>query len=159
LQAGNAQLSFSSTSGYDLGVNALGVYTMGSNGVRGWSPTTANALSDTGLSRTSAGVISVGNGTQGNVGGELRSTRIAATYNAGGTLQTAVHIVEDTCTLGTNCAVTLTGSAAFTTSSSYRCTATDATAASAVRVNQASGSSVTFTGTGTDVINFVCVGN
>ena len=159
LQAGSAMLNFPSTSGYDLGVNALGVYTLGSNGVRGWSPTTANALSDTGFSRTSAGVISVGNGTQGNVGGELRSTRIAATYNAAGTLQTSVHIVEDTCTLGTNCAVTLTGSAAFTTSSSYRCTATDATAASAVRVNQASGSSVTFTGTGTDVISFVCVGN
>jgi hypothetical protein len=55
--------------------------------------------------------------------------------------------------------VTLTGSAAFTSSSSYRCTANDATAANAVRVNQASGTSVTFTGTGTDVINFVCVGN
>jgi hypothetical protein len=107
----------------------------------------------------SAGVLALGNGTQGNVGGEVRSTRIAATYNAAGTLQTTVHLIEDTCTLGTSCAVTLTGSAAFTTASSYRCTATDATAANAVRVNQASGTSVTFTGTGTDVINFVCIGN
>jgi hypothetical protein len=159
LQAGGAQFNFGSTSGYDLGVGTLGVYTLGSNGVRGWTSAAANVAADTGLSRLSAGVVALGNGTQGNVGGELRSTRIAATYNAAGTLQTSVHIVEDTCTLGTNCAVTLTGSAAFTSSSSYRCTASDATAASAVRVNQASGTSVTFTGTGTDVISFHCIGN
>jgi hypothetical protein len=159
LQAGSAQLNFGSTSGYDLGVATLGVYTLGSNGVRAWTPGAANQTSDTGLSRISAGVVALGNGTQGNVGGELRSTRIAATYNAAGTLQTAVHIVEDTCTLGTSCAVTLAGSAAFTSASTYRCAANDATAANAVRVNQASGTSVTFTGTGTDVISFVCVGN
>ncbi len=159
LQAGTAQLTFGSTSGYDLGVAAPGVYTMGSNGVRAWTSAAANGTTDTGLSRISAGVVSIGNGTQGNVGGELRSTRIAATYNAAGTLQTGVHIVEDTCTLGTSCAVTLTGSAAFSSSSSYRCSGTDATAANAVRVNQTSGSAVTFTGTGTDVISYVCVGN
>ncbi len=159
LGAAGAQFNFASTSGADLGVGALGVYALGSNGVRGWTSGAANLATDTGLSRISAGVVALGNGTQGNVGGELRSTRIAATYNAAGTLQTSVHIIEDTCTLGSNCAVTLTGAAAFTSSSSYRCTATDATAANAVRVNQASGTSVTFTGTGTDVINFVCVGN
>ena len=79
LQAGSAQLNFGSTNGADLGLGTPGVYTLGSNGVRGWTSGAANVSSDTGLSRTSAGVISVGNGSQGNVGGELRSTRIAAT--------------------------------------------------------------------------------
>jgi hypothetical protein len=80
------------------------------------------------------------------------------TYNAAGSQQTKTHIVEDTCTLGTNCSITLSGSAAFTGATTYHCTATDATAATSVRVNQTSGSAVAFTGTGTDAINFLCVG-
>lgn len=80
-------------------------------------------------------------------------------YNHSGTLQALSHTVSDTCTLGTNCGVTLTGSAVFTSSSSYRCAASDATAANAVRVNQTSGSAVTFTGTGTDVVSYLCIGD
>lgn len=81
------------------------------------------------------------------------------TYNAVGTQQTNGHLIEDSCTLGTNCAVTLTGSAAYTSSTSYSCQCTDQTAAQACRANQTSGSAVTFTGTGTDVLRFVCAGN
>lgn len=80
------------------------------------------------------------------------------TYNAAGKQQTKTHIVEDTCTLGTNCSVTLSGPAAFTGAGTYRCAATDTTAANAIHVSQTSGSAVAFTGTGTDVINFICVG-
>lgn len=79
-------------------------------------------------------------------------------YNAAGTQQTNAHAVFGTCTLGTNCAVTLTGSAAFTSSSSYYCSGTDQTAAAAVKVVNTSASVVTFTGTGTDVIAYVCIG-
>ena len=80
-------------------------------------------------------------------------------YNPGGTLQTAstLHAVFGTCTLGTNCTVTLTGSAAFTSATSYGCGASDFTGANAVKIVQAAGS-LTITGTGTDVIQYVCVG-
>lgn len=80
-------------------------------------------------------------------------------FNPAGTQQTAatLHAVFGTCTLGTNCAVTLTGSAAFTSATSYGCGATDFTGANAIKAVQAAGS-VTFTGTGTDVIQFNCIG-
>jgi hypothetical protein len=80
------------------------------------------------------------------------------TYDAGGTQQRNTHIVGDRCTLGRNCSVTLSGSAAFTGATTYHCTATDGTAANAVHVNQTSGSAVVFTGTPTDAVNFTCVG-
>jgi hypothetical protein len=90
---------------------------------------------------------------------EVRSQRFAAVYTANGAQKFTSHIVFDTCTLGTNCAVTFIPNAGFTNSTSYRCTATDVTAANVVRVNQTSGTAVTFTGTGTDVLNYICVGN
>lgn len=86
-------------------------------------------------------------------------TTVPATYNHSGTQQTAVHMVIDTCTLGTNCAVTLSGSAVFTSSSSYQCGATDETGANAIKFAPSSGSAFTLTGTGTDVLSYICVGN
>lgn len=87
-------------------------------------------------------------------------TTVPATYNAAGTQQTGVHLVKDTCTLGTSCAITLAGSAVFTSGTSYDCWARDATtAANAVTVTRTSGTALAFTGTGTDVINYVCIGN
>lgn len=86
-------------------------------------------------------------------------TTVPATYNHSGTQITAAHIVQDSCTLGTSCAVTLAGSAVFTNSTSYTCTGTDDTGINPVKAVQASGSSVTFTGTGTDVIQYICAGN
>jgi hypothetical protein len=82
------------------------------------------------------------------------------TYNGAGTQATNVHLVKDTCTLGTNCSVRLSASAAFTSSTSYDCWARDATTpANAVRVTRTSGSAIAFTGSGTDVINFLCAGD
>jgi hypothetical protein len=82
------------------------------------------------------------------------------TYNAAGTQQPNVHLVKDTCTLGIDCSITLTGPAIFTSNRSYDCWARDATTpANAVTVMRTSGSALTFTGTGTDVVNYICLGN
>lgn len=86
-------------------------------------------------------------------------TTVPTTYNHSGTQQTGVHIVIDTCTLGTSCSVTLTGSAVFTSISSYQCSATDTTSAAAVKFAPASGSTFALTGTGTDVLSYHCIGN
>lgn len=69
-----------------------------------------------------------------------------------------LHIVRDTCTLGTNCNVTFTGAAVFA-DTNYVCSAQDTTAAAATRANIGSASTVTFTGTGTDVLIYTCIGN
>ena len=70
-----------------------------------------------------------------------------------------VHFVVDKCTLGTDCAVTLAGNAVFSSSTSYQCAATDGTSAAAVKSAISSGTAVTFTGTSTDVIDYICAGN
>ncbi len=83
----------------------------------------------------------------------------APLYNAAGTIQQNAHIVQDTVTLsGGTATVTLTGSAVFTNATSYTCIAMDDTGANAVKVTQTSGSSITFTGTGSDVIRYICIG-
>lgn len=86
-------------------------------------------------------------------------TTVPTTYNHSGTQQTATHLVQDSCTLGTDCAVTLTGSAVYTSSTSYTCVCEDDTAIAACKVAQTSGSAFTITGTGTDAIRYICVGN
>lgn len=83
----------------------------------------------------------------------------AVAYNAAGTQQTNGHVVFGTCILGTSCSVTLTGSAAFSSNSSYYCSATDMTSAAATKVVNTSASQVDFTGTGTDTLAYVCFGN
>lgn len=75
----------------------------------------------------------------------------------GGALKPLAFSQFGSCTLGTNCAVTL--SPAYTNTTTYQCSATDQTAAAAVKVVNTSASVVTFTGTGTDVISYVCTGN
>lgn len=82
-----------------------------------------------------------------------------ATYDSSGAIKTTSHIVQDTCTLGTNCSITLTGSAVFTSSSSYTCLTQDETAIAATKCVQTSGSALVITGTGTDVIKFALIGN
>jgi hypothetical protein len=70
------------------------------------------------------------------------------------------HMVQGSIALAAGTAtVTLSGSAVFTSSTSFTCTANDSTAANSVRVNQASGTSITFTGTSTDTVQFLCAGN
>ena len=81
-------------------------------------------------------------------------------YSTAGAAVNAPHMVQGSVTLASGTAtVTLAGSAVYTSSSSYTCTANDMTTANAVKVSQGSGTSITFTGTGTDVVQFSCVGN
>ena len=80
-------------------------------------------------------------------------------YNHSGTIQAASHTVQDSCVLGTSCSVTLTGSAVFTSSTSYTCVCQDNTAIDACNVVQSSGSAFAITGTGTDTIRYICTGN
>lgn len=83
------------------------VFNVGANGVHGWSSGNANNLtSDTGLSRVSAGVLGVGNGTQGDVSatvqatlftGPLQNTNAAQLGSATGSVSTPTYAF-----LGTN---------------------------------------------------------
>lgn len=79
--------------------------------------------------------------------------------NHSGTVQASAHMVQDTCTLGTDCAVTLTGAATYTNQNTYTCVCQDEDVAAACKVVQGAGNSFTITGTGTDVIRYACVGN
>lgn len=119
-----------------------------------------NHVPDSGTSRKmrlTSTALDIPTGSVFSINGVTLAT--PSTYNAAGTLQSAAHMVEGTCTLGTNCAVTLAGSAIYTSAASYVCQAQDNTAAAATQVVQASGSSFTITGTGTDVIRYSCIGN
>lgn len=81
-------------------------------------------------------------------------------YSTTGTGVNAPHKVTGSVALSSGSAtVTLSGSAVYASSASYTCTANDTTAAAAVKVGQTSGTSVTFTGTGTDTVQFSCAGN
>ncbi|WP_244120335.1 glycoside hydrolase family 55 protein [Burkholderia gladioli] len=94
--------------------------------------------------------------------GNLAATGTGAMplYSTAGAAANAPHMVKGTATLASGAAtVTLTGAAAYTSSTSYACTAIDTTAANAVRVSQTSGTSFALIGTGTDVVQFLCAGN
>lgn len=81
-------------------------------------------------------------------------------YGATGTAVNAPHMVSGNVTLVAGAAtVALSGTAVFTSAATYTCTATDTTAAAAVKVTPASGTSITFAGTTTDVLAYHCVGN
>lgn len=81
-------------------------------------------------------------------------------FNAAGTRVSNPHIVSDTVTLsaGGTATVTLVGSAAFTSATSYNVVASDVTANHSLLVVKTSGTTLTFTGTGNNVINFHATG-
>ncbi len=85
-----------------------------------------------------------------------------AVYNAAGTVMTQ-HIVSGRNSFNSSQAtVTFSGSAAFTSSNSYACTANDLSSATAVFVSQTSGTSVTFSitaGSAIDNFSYICIGN
>jgi hypothetical protein len=94
--------------------------------------------------------------------GSATFANLPPVYNAAGSAQTGakLHLVEDQVTLASGSAtVTLAGAAAFSSASSYKCGASDQTSAAAVQISYTSGSQFTVSGTGTDVVSFVCVGN
>ena len=85
-------------------------------------------------------------------------TTAPATYSSAGVQMVNAHAVVGKCTLGTNCGITLAGAAAFTGADTYSCVAVDDTAANAVETTQTNGTDFTFTGTGVDVLRYVCIG-
>ncbi|WP_322083976.1 hypothetical protein [Burkholderia sp. BCC1972] len=123
----------------------------------------SGTVSGTGFSTYLASPPAIG-ATTANTG---RFTTLSSTgtgamplYSTTGTGVNAPHMVQGNVALSSGSAtVTLSGSAVFTSSSSYTCMANDTTAANAVKVGQTSGTSITFTGTGTDSVQFLCAGN
>jgi hypothetical protein len=94
--------------------------------------------------------------------GSATFSNLPPVYNVAGSAQTGakLHLVEDQVTLAAGSAtVTLAGAAAFSTASSYKCGASDQSSAAAVQIACTSGSQFAVSGTGTDVVSFVCVGN
>ena len=83
-------------------------------------------------------------------------------YTSGGTALSDHIVTGRNSFFSSSATVGLSGSAAFSTATSYACTANDLSSAAAVRVTQTSGSSVTFSITGggsTDNFSYNCVGN
>ena len=127
------------------------------------APTGSGGGLTTGPTTATANDVATFNGTGGQIqdsGTQL--TAFSSLYNVGGTLQTLPHQVFLSVSLaGGTYSATLTGSAAFTSSSTYDCSLHDTTTpGTAVYVSTfTSGSAFTITGTGTDAIRGVCTGN
>jgi len=83
---------------------------------------------------------------------------IATRYNTSGVIQPATKIIQGTATLSGG-TFSQTFANGFTSAGSYVCTATDSTAANAIKASNSSGATVVFTGTGTDSFGFNCIGN
>jgi hypothetical protein len=95
-----------------------------------------------------------------SVNGGAESKLVTPLYSTGGTLQASPHLVNGSGSLsGGTLVVTLTGSAVFSSSSSYVCSPDDSTGINGIEVTYTSGSSFTLTGTGTDSVRYTCVGN
>lgn len=77
-----------------------------------------------------------------------------------GAAKTPSHAVVDTCTLALgSCTVTLTGSSAFTSSTSYSCTGADQSlAATLSTISNISGTSFYVKGSLSDVVRYMCIG-
>lgn len=86
---------------------------------------------------------------------------ITSIYDASGTNLSSIKMIKGSCslTLG-SCTVNFTNSSIFTSSSSYSCFANDTSGIAAVAsaVPQ-SGSQIKCFGTGSDTIQFSCIGN
>lgn len=80
-------------------------------------------------------------------------------FNAAGTEQMNIHMVYGSATLAAGTVtVTLAGNAAFSSSSSYKCTVTDGVL-NLTAVTYASGSQFTILGVLTDTVSYSCLGN
>ncbi|WP_186082803.1 hypothetical protein [Burkholderia gladioli] len=105
---------------------------------------------------TFPGAVSAGAVTASSISA---TTGAMPTYQANGTAITSAHAVQGYVNLsGGSATVALSGAAAYASSGSYTCTAADAAAAQ-VYVNQTSGAAFTLTGTGSDLIHYLCVGD
>jgi hypothetical protein len=84
-----------------------------------------------------------------------------ATYDSAGTqIIGLVHLVYGRVTLsGGSATVNLSGAAAYSSSSSFRCMANDEAGSSLARMTPGSGSSFTLQGNGSDNVSYFCIGN
>jgi hypothetical protein len=85
------------------------------------------------------------------------------TYDSAGTQQTHIHMTYNPAGpviigAGGYVTITLAGSAAYTNSSSYRCTANDSSAALPVAIQYVDGSRFNILGTPGDGAQFMCIG-
>jgi len=81
-------------------------------------------------------------------------------YNAAGTELVGYHITTGTANLVLgSVTVTLSGNAAFTSSSSYNCAVSDMTGVNATSLTRNSGTQFTLNGLVSDTIGYVCIGN
>lgn len=132
------------------------------------SITTGGGNSNVSLNINTQGAGGVAINANTNVTGSLTATgNISATgtgtmpvYGNTGTAFPAQHMTVgyQALTAGT-ATVTFSGAGAFTSVTSYVCTATDSSGSAAVMARAVSGTSLTLSGTGTDTIAYQCVGN
>lgn len=92
-------------------------------------------------------------------GNSISVLSCATTTTCANTVVGTPRFVRGTVALAAGAAVVSGISPAFTSTSTFNCTATDTTAAAAVSVAMTSASSITFAGTSTDTISYLCVGN
>ena len=160
----NAKIVAAAAGHLDAGTTALGALTQFTFGGSDSASFPAFTLSGTNINTT------LGSGA---AGGTLTAGNIPAMQSCGTTSSCAATAIATTARIvygsaplvsGTPSTVTITGiSPAFSSSSSYVCSATDVTAATSnlLSVANVSGSSFTITGpaTNTNTINYICVGN
>jgi hypothetical protein len=103
-----------------------------------------------------------GSGTYSWENVQTSGTSPLPVFNAAGTAMSDHMVTGRNSFFSSTATVTLSGAAAFSSATSYACTANDLSSATAVMVTQTSGSSITFSITGgnaTDNFSYNCVGN
>jgi hypothetical protein len=103
-----------------------------------------------------------GSGTYSWENVQTSGTSPLPVFNAAGTAMPVHMVTGQNSFFSSTATITLSGAAAFTSGTSYACTANDLSSATAVRVTQTSGTSVTFSITGgsaVDNFSYNCVGN
>ena len=147
------------------GVNTSGAPTFSQPAFSNLSGTATNLQLQNSSVTVVAGTNLSGGGTV-SLGGSVTLNALAQIpiYNSGGTAVSGVHLVSGQVTLGTGgnpvATVTLSGSAVFTSGTSYACVAMDITASHYVSQNTgATGTTFTLNGTGGDTVSYICIGN
>jgi hypothetical protein len=120
------------------------------------------ALPSTSDTTTTTGHVVTEQNTTGKYGDSgIAITSLAPLYTTAGITITSPHQVFFSGTLATGTlAITLSGSAVYTSTTSYFCSAGDSTTpANVVTVTYTSATAFTLTGTGTDAVRGTCTGN
>ena len=159
------RLPSSSAAGPPVAANSILTLCHASNGVLtsylNAAPITALNATDTTLTAGQPG-ISIYDTTGTSLVNFFTSAPIPSIYTANGDIVLSPHIVEGAVTLASGAAtVTLTGNAAFSSSTTYACSLAQysGTGGDAIKIDEVSGSSFTLAGVGTDAFYYTCVGN